>query len=82
VEDRQDRIDKMSPVLLWRQVADDIRADISTGKLAPGARLPGELDLADAYDVSRDTIRRAIAELASEGLLVTLHGRGTIVRPS
>ncbi|MGD0706158.1 MAG: GntR family transcriptional regulator [Trebonia sp.] len=33
----------------------------------------------DPYGVSRDTIRRAIQELVSEGRLVVLHGRGTFV---
>jgi GntR family transcriptional regulator len=44
-------------------------------------RLPGELELADQYGVSRDTIRRAIQELVSEGRLLVLHGRGTFVTP-
>jgi hypothetical protein len=42
---------------------------------------PGELELADQYGVSRDTIRRAIQELVSENRLVVLHGRGTFVKP-
>jgi GntR family transcriptional regulator len=44
-------------------------------------RLPGELELAEQYGVSRDTIRRAIQELVSEGRLVVLRGRGTFVTP-
>jgi DNA-binding GntR family transcriptional regulator len=43
------------------------------------ARLPDELELADQYGVSRDTIRRAIRELVSEDRLVVLNGRGTFV---
>jgi DNA-binding GntR family transcriptional regulator len=35
--------------------------------------------MAALYGVSRDTIRRATQELAGEGLLVVLHGRGTFV---
>ena len=54
-----------------------MRAEIERGELTD--RLPGELELADQYGVSRDTIRRAIQELAGEGLLVVLHGRGTFV---
>ncbi len=71
------RIDHRAPRLLWRQVADDLRADMDSGELEADARLPGELELADQYGVSRDTIRRAIQELVSEGRLVVLHRRGT-----
>lgn len=47
--------------------------------LAADARLPSELELADQYGVSRDTIRRAIQQLVNEGRVVVLHGRGTWV---
>ena len=77
--DRRARIDHRAPRLLWLQVADDLRADIDSGDLPPGARLPSEAEMAEQYGVSRDTIRRATAELAGAGLLVVLHGRGTFV---
>jgi DNA-binding GntR family transcriptional regulator len=79
LQDRRSRIDHRKPRLLWLQVADDLRADIDSGELAPGARLASEAEMAEQYGVSRDTIRRATSELASEGLLVVLHGRGTFV---
>jgi DNA-binding GntR family transcriptional regulator len=77
--DKRDRINHRAPRLLWQQVADDLRAEMNSGELETDARLPGELELADQYGVSRDTIRRAIQELVSEGRLVVLHGRGTFV---
>jgi DNA-binding FadR family transcriptional regulator len=49
---------------------------MDSGEVAEDARLPADRDLADQYGVSRDTIRRAIQELANEGRLVVLHGRG------
>jgi len=52
---------------------------MDSGELARDTRLPGELEPADQYGVSRDTIRRAIQELVSENRLVVLHGRGTYV---
>jgi DNA-binding GntR family transcriptional regulator len=52
---------------------------MDSGKIAADTRLPGELELAEQHGLSRDTIRRAIQELAAEGLLVVLHGRGTFV---
>lgn len=80
LDDRKDRIRPDALRLLWEQVADDIRADIDSGRLDSGTRLPSEFELADQYGVSRATTRRATAELISEGLLVILRGRGTYVR--
>lgn len=79
--DKRGRINHRAPRLLWQQVCDDLRAEMDSGALAVDARLPGELELADQYGVSRDTIRRAIQELVSENRLVVLHGRGTFVKP-
>lgn len=53
---------------------------IERGLLAPGARLPGELALAQTHQVSRITVRRALAELAQEGLVSRRPGVGTVVR--
>ncbi|TKG63186.1 winged helix-turn-helix transcriptional regulator [Prauserella endophytica] len=64
---------------LWRQVADDIRTDIKTGRLKPGVKLPSYPDLGDMYGVATLTIRRAVLELRKEGLLVVTVGRGTYV---
>jgi len=78
--DKRDRIHHRAPRLLWQQVADDLRAEMDSGALVVDARLPGELELAEQYGVSRDTIRRAIQELVSEDRLIVLHGRGTFVK--
>jgi DNA-binding GntR family transcriptional regulator len=69
---------------MYDQVAADIAADITSGAMAPGARLPTEVELAAQYQVSRVTIRRAVKELSGHGLVVVSHGRGTFVteRPS
>jgi GntR family transcriptional regulator len=81
-EDRQDRIDRDGPALVWQQIAEDIAADVESGTLPPGSRLPSEQALADdIYGVSRPTIRRAIAALVERGLLTVVHGRGTFVSP-
>ncbi|WP_363321342.1 winged helix-turn-helix domain-containing protein [Saccharomonospora sp.] len=79
-EDRSDRIEHEGPDLLWEQVADDLRADIKSGRLAPGSRLPNELELATIYGVARVTIRNALASLRREGLIIVTRGRGTFVR--
>ena len=79
-EDRSDRIEHEGPDLLWEQVADDLRADIKSGRLAPGSRLPNELELATIYGVARVTVRTALASLRREGLIIVTRGRGTFVR--
>jgi DNA-binding GntR family transcriptional regulator len=77
LEDRSSRIDHERPI--WQQVAADIEADMRSGKLAPGSRLPSEDDLVLMYGVARNTIRRAIEGLRDRGLAETFHGRGTYV---
>lgn len=55
---------------LWRQVYGDLRERIKAGEIEPGDRLPSEPALMAAHRVgSRATIRRAVRELASEGLI-------------
>ena len=66
---------------IYARVADHIEARIKAGELVPGARLPGERDLAAEYQVALGTMRRAIEELRSRGLVVTLPAKGTFVAP-
>lgn len=65
----------------WRQIVDGLEADIATGALAPGAQLPTEARLAERFGVNRHTVRRALAVLASRGLVRAAQGRGTFVEP-
>ncbi len=67
------------PAYIYARVADHIEARIKAGQLGPGARLPGERDLAAEYQVALGTMRRAIEELRSRGLVVTLAAKGTFV---
>jgi GntR family transcriptional regulator len=76
---KRDRISHRAPRLLWQQVYDDVLGEIRSGVLAVDDRLPSELDMAEQYGVSRDVIRRAKEQLAEEGWLIVLHGRGTFV---
>lgn len=75
-------IDPTAPKLVYVQVADNLAARIERGELAPGARLPAERDLATEYGVAYDTIRRATALLRERGLILTIVGRGTYVKPA
>lgn len=64
----------------FRQVADHLRHLIQTGELLPGARLPAARDLAEERGVALTTAVRAVELLRSEGLVETVHGRGSYVR--
>lgn len=64
---------------MYHQIADDLRARIESGELAPRAQLPTELELREQYDASRNTIRDAIKRLTSLGLVETRPGQGTFV---
>jgi GntR family transcriptional regulator len=65
--------------LAYMRVADDIAARIGSGELKSGARLRSERDLAEHYEVSYGTVRRAMEVLRERGLITTIHGRGTFV---
>jgi GntR family transcriptional regulator len=64
----------------YRRIVAELRTQITSGQRAPGDRLPSENELADLYGTSRPTVRRAIAQLKAEGLVVTEQGRATFVR--
>lgn len=71
--------DAGEPGYLWQAVAEHLTARIEAGDLAPGARLPGERDLAAEYGVALMTARRAIKDLRERGLVRTLPSKGTFV---
>lgn len=64
---------------LYHQLMQRIRADIEQGTYPTGSRIPPEHELEKLYQVSRVTVRRALAELTSEGLLERKQGKGTFV---
>jgi GntR family transcriptional regulator len=68
---------------LWEDVADGLRSSIASGEYKPGETLPSEKELAGQYEVSRDTVRRALGRLTQQGLLTPGRGRlGRQVRTS
>jgi len=64
---------------LFAQVRDAMRDEILGGTLRPGDRLPSESALIARFGVSRITVRQAIAELQSAGLVQTINGKGSYV---
>jgi len=65
---------------LYHQIYLILRQKIVDGIYPFDGRLPGEQDLVEIYGVSRITAKRALDELAAEGLVVRERGRGTRVR--
>ncbi|MGW4162994.1 GntR family transcriptional regulator [Streptomyces sp. NPDC004788] len=61
-------------------IADDLRTQISTGRIKAGERLPSEAQLAARYTVSTPTLRSALALLQAEGVVEKVHGKGNFVR--
>jgi len=66
-------------IAAWRQIADEIEADIRSERLRAGMQLPTESQLATRFAVNRHTVRRSLAELAARGLVRATQGRGTFV---
>jgi DNA-binding FadR family transcriptional regulator len=63
----------------YEQIAERLADDIRSGVLVPGERLPSERELARTLEVSRASVREALASLALGGVVETRHGAGTFV---
>ncbi len=63
----------------YRRIMEAIRAEIASGRLPPGARVPSEHELVRRFGVARMTVNRALRELAAEGLVTRTAGSGTFV---
>ncbi len=72
-------LDRKSKVSLHRQLYDQIREAVLTGRLAPGMRLPSSRTLASELGCSRNTAVTAFDQLLSEGYLAGQVGSGTYV---
>lgn len=64
----------------YLQIADDLRSQIQSGKLAPGAALPSTAELGARYDVSASVVKSAISVLRTEKLIIGQQGKGVFVR--
>lgn len=72
-------LDHNSIVPLYAQVARQIREDINAGRFDATSRLPTEIELAEQYEISRITVRRAVDELVAQGLVEKKQGKGTFI---
>jgi GntR family transcriptional regulator len=65
---------------MYRQIAEDLRRQIESGRLGHGAQLPTELELREQYgNASRNTVRDAVKWLVTRNLVETRPGHGTFV---
>src|SRR3954469_23349492 len=67
------------PLQRYEQIAERLAADIRSGLLAPGERLPSERELSRSLEVSRASVREAIGALQVQGIVETRSGAGTFV---
>lgn len=70
-------LDRRDPLPLWAQLERDLRRRLDAGEFEE--EFPTDLQLTEAYDVSRHTVREAIRHLNTAGLLKRERGRGTVV---
>lgn len=69
----------MTKTSIWRSIAETLRRDIASGHYPEGGRLPTEAVLAERFGVNRHTVRRALGQLADDGLVHARRGAGVFV---
>ncbi len=72
-------IDKSSPIPAYHQIASDLIERIAKGEWTVGDRFPPETELVQEYEVSRVTMRQALAELEQRGIIERQRGRGSFL---
>jgi len=70
-------INRISRPQVWQQVASQLQTLIVSGHWEKGEKMPGEIELAKQFGVSRPTLREALRALSSNGLVKIKHGEGT-----
>ncbi len=79
--DLTDRVNEHSKSPLYQQIYQLLRKKIKDGQWQPGDLVPSEAELVEQYQVSRATVRQALDELVTDGLIMRKQGRGTFVLP-
>lgn len=75
-------IDHLSPVPVYRQIADVLEQQIRNGDPPANRPIASEKTITQTYGVARNTARRAVEELRDRGLVQTIPQRGTFVLPA
>lgn len=76
------RIDREGAIPLHTQLLNQLRHLILSGKWAPDTRIPSEPELQRQLSISRGTVRQALSNAETEGLIIRVPGKGTFVAPS
>ncbi|MBQ8038590.1 MAG: GntR family transcriptional regulator, partial [Lachnospiraceae bacterium] len=63
--------------LKYYRLMDDLKEQILKGEIQTGDKLPSENELSAQYQVSRQTVRKALSILENAGYIYAEHGRGT-----
>jgi DNA-binding LacI/PurR family transcriptional regulator len=72
-------LQKLAASPIYAQIRESLREQITAGHFDANAPL-SEAAIANEFNISRDTVRRALTELKAEGLLKRIRGKGTFVR--
>lgn len=72
-------VDPSNPIPKYLQISAWLKELIQTGRYKEGERLPSEIELSKICEVNRNTLRQAISELTTEGILRKEKGMGTFV---
>ena len=72
-------IDYEGPVPVWRQIADVLREQITSGQIQPGRPIPSRRRLAQEHGVAEVTATKAVKLLKDQGYVRGTVGRGTFV---
>lgn len=64
---------------LYQRIYDQLKDEIQAGKFVKGERLPTEKELTEQYFVSRITAKRAMDQLAEDGVIIRIAGKGSFI---
>lgn len=73
-------VTRSAPVPMYEQVKQELREHIRRGGVGVGGQLPPMRELCRLFDVSRQTITKALDEIEAEGVIYRIQGKGTFVR--
>ena len=80
IDTLKNNIDSKNPALpIYRRLAEELRIQIVSGKIAAGSRLPSEAELSEQLGINNRTLRKSLKILSDMGLISQCRGKGTFV---
>jgi GntR family transcriptional regulator len=73
------KIDPAAATPIWRQIEDELRRRVASGRLRPGEAIPSVRELCRSLRVNPATVSKAYQRLTEAGLLEVRRGEGTFV---